>query len=125
MPAALSWSSRYWTVSANWVKDEDFFAGVGVDENLPQRGEFGVLGGIPVAEPFEDSAQGVGVGEQVLVQGVCEEMRAEPTEAAAVARCEILVDLGGALAEINFGAQEGGCGRLGRGLLLFLVERYY
>ena len=58
----------------------------------------------------------------MLVQGVSEKMRAEPTEAAAVARCEILVDLGGALAEISFGTQEGGCGRLGRGVLFFLVE---
>ena len=58
----------------------------------------------------------------MLVQGVSEEMRTEPTEAAAVACGEILIDLGGALAEISFGTQEGGRGRLGRGVLFFLVE---
>ena len=37
-------------------EDEDFFAGMGVHKDLPQRGEFGVLGGVPLPESDQDGA---------------------------------------------------------------------
>ena len=64
----------------------------------------------------------LGVGEQVFVQGVDEEMGTEPTKAAAVACGEILVEPGRRVGEIPFGVQAGGRGRLGCGGVVFLVE---